>query len=62
MTPVQFLTGEAIILFGSKQPSTEGISISFTGLKWPKREADHSPLSKAEIINAWLLLPGHFTT
>jgi hypothetical protein len=25
----------------------------FTGLKWSEREADHSPLSNAEIINEW---------
>jgi hypothetical protein len=53
MTPAQFLAGEAIILFASAQPSTEWVPVSFNGLKWPEREADHSPLSNAEIVNAW---------
>jgi len=26
---------------------------SFPGIKWPKREADHSSLSSAEIMNQW---------
>jgi hypothetical protein len=29
------------------------LSIVFQGVKWPGHEADHSPLSSAEVKNAW---------
>jgi hypothetical protein len=27
---------------------------SFSGVKWPEREADHSPLASAEIKKMWI--------
>jgi hypothetical protein len=33
---------------------TGGLSL---GVKWPGREADHSPLSSAEVKNAWNYTP-----
>jgi hypothetical protein len=39
---------------GSTQPPIQWVSGVFPpGVKWPGREADHSPPSSAEVKNAW---------
>jgi hypothetical protein len=37
--------------FGMSYPM--GTRVLFLGVKWPGHEADHSPPSSAEVINAW---------
>lgn len=32
---------------------SEGIGGNFTGIKWPRLEADHLPLSSSDVKNAW---------
>jgi hypothetical protein len=48
VTPVQFLAGEAIVLFASCQPSIERSLVLFPVVKWPEREAD-----QPSVINLW---------
>jgi hypothetical protein len=39
---------------GPTQPPIQQVLVSLSlGVKWPGREADHSPLSIAEVKNVW---------
>jgi hypothetical protein len=50
---VGIATGFGVLGFGSKLPIKWVPGALSLGLKWPGREADHSPPSNAEIKNAW---------
>jgi hypothetical protein len=59
---VRFPAGAGILLFttvsrtalGPTQPPIQWVPGALSlGVKWPGREADHSPPSSAEVKNAW---------
>jgi len=46
------------LALGPSQPPIQWVTRALSlGLKWPRREADHSPISSAEVKNMWSYTP-----